>query len=344
MGGLGVRRASTRRRIATGLALAGLTATVLALAVIVWPAANAAWSGTAYPAWSGWVVPVTERGPLPWTLPIALVGLAAAVATGPRRGDGRSTLLAWGGLAMIVLATLVLGWGAHAVRPEAPLRFGWVEDPLGGPPASPQAQAAAERLAVRLAGVVAADLPDGPIDLAGATAATAVELERLAPGVRLPRRLDVLPAWLMGPLGVGGVVSPWTLEAHVDAGLPAWARAAIGAHELAHLAGFVHEADAEAVGLLAGLRSAHPHARYAAALRAWAWLPASARGTAPLPSRATTDLERLRAYARQARGPLAGPAWRVYDLALRATGQETGVAGYADGIRRLAAAEASGAW
>jgi hypothetical protein len=344
MGGLGVRRASARRRFATGLALAGLGAAALAGLVLSWPPATATWVERVYPAWSCWVVPVTERGPVPWTLPIALTTLAAAVATGPRRGDGRSTLLAWGGLTAIVLATLVLGWGAHAVRAEAPVRLGWVEDPLGGPAASPQVRAAAERLALRLADVVATDLPDGPIDLAGATAATAAELERIAPGVRLPRRLDPLPAALMGPLGVGGVISPWTLEAHVDAGLPAWARTAVGAHELAHLAGFVHEADAEAIGLLAGLRSAHPHARYAAALRAWAWLPGPARSAAPLPPRATADLEELQAYARRARGPLAGPAWRLYDLALRATGQEVGVAGYADGIRRLAAAEAAGAW
>jgi len=344
MGGLGVRRTSTRRRIATGLALAGLTAVVLATVVVAWPAATTVWAERAYPAWSRWVVPVTERGPVPWTLPIALATLAALVATGPRRGDGRSTLLAWGGLTAIVLATLVLGWGAHAARPEAPERLGWTEDPLAGPAASPEVRAAAERLAVRLAGVVTADLPDGPIDLTGATAATAAELERIAPGVRLPRRLDALPARLLGPLGVGGIISPWTLEAHVDAGLPAWARSAVGAHELAHLAGFVHEADAEAIGLLAGLRSTHPHARYAAALRAWAWLPASARSAAPLPPQATADLDRLRAYALQARGPLAGPAWRIYDLALRATGQDAGVAGYADGIRRLAAAEAAGAW
>jgi hypothetical protein len=344
MGGLDVRRTWSRRRLATGVALAGLVALALAVALVAWPAATAGWAERVYPAWSHAIVPSTERGPLPWTLPLAAITLAALVATGPRRGDVRSTLLAWGGLAAIVLATLVLGWGAHAARPEAPERLGWHEDPLGGPAESAPVRAAAERLAVRLAAVVAADRPVGAIDAAAATAATALELERLAPGVRLPRRLDRLPAWLLGPLGVGGVVSPWTLEAHVDAGLPAWAGVAVGAHELAHLAGFVHEADAEAVGLLAGLRSAHPHARYAAALRAWASLPASARAAAPLPPGAGADLERLRAYALASRGPLAGPAWRLYDAALRASGQEAGVGGYADGIRRLAAAVASGAW
>lgn len=344
LGGVDVRRAPTRWPFATVLAAVGLVAAMLAAIVAAWPPAATLWAERAYPAWSRGIVPLTERGPLPWTLPLTMLSLAALVATGPRRGAVRRTLLAWSGLAAIGLATLVLGWGAHAVRPEAPQRLGWSQDPLGGPSTSPQAQAAAERLALRLAGVVTTDLPGAPVDVAAAIAATAAELERLAPGVRLPRQVDRLPSWLAGPLGVGGVVSPWTLEAHVDAGLPAWARAAVGAHELAHLAGFVHEADAEAVGLLAALRSDHPHARYAAALRAWASLPQEARSAAPLPAPARADLERLRAYARTARGPLAGPAWRLYDLALRATGQEQGVAGYADGIRRLAAAEASGAW
>jgi hypothetical protein len=344
MGGLGVKGARAWRRTANGLALVGLTAAALALLVVAWPGATAAWAEHLYPAWSRWLVPVTERGPLPWTLPVLLVTLAGLVATAPRGPGRRSTALAWGGLASLLAATLVLGWGAHAARPEAPQRLGWDQDPLGGPATSVEARAAAARLALRLAEVIATDLPAGPIDVPGATAATAAELERIAPGVRLPRRLDALPSPLLGPLGVGGVISPWTLEAHVDTGLPAWARAAVGAHELAHLAGFVHEADAEAVGLLAALRSDHADARYAAALRAWAWLPGEARAAAPLPPRAASDLDRLRAYARTARGPLAGPAWRAYDLALRATGQEAGVAGYADGIRRLAAAEASGAW
>lgn len=322
----------------------GLAAALLALLTSAWPAARAAWAETTYPALTHGVVPVTERGPLPWTPALAALWTAAVLALGLAAGSLRRAVPAWTGLVLIVVASFQLGWGAHAGRDEAPIRLGWDSGPLAaGVPADAQ-DAAMARLASRLADTLRRDRPARAVDVDGATAAIADELGTLVPGVRIPRRVDRLPGWVLAPWGVGGVISPWTLEAHVDRGLPDWAEVAVGGHELAHLAGFAHEGDAGALGWLAGLRSAHPDARYAAALGAWSALPSSARAAAPIPEEAAADLSALAAYARSARGPLADAAWWMYDRFLRARGQPAGVASYGQALQRLAAAEAAGAW
>ena len=69
----------------------------------------------------------------------------------------------------------------------------------------------------------------------------------------------VWPSYVKSPpkgtlmtMDVSGVVSPWTLEAHVDSALPDPQWLATFAHELAHLAGYCGEAEANLVGFLSG--------------------------------------------------------------------------------------------
>ncbi len=66
-----------------------------------------------------------------------------------------------------------------------------------------------------------------------------------------------------------GVSSPFFLEAHVDSGLSDTFFIRVAAHELAHIAGYAGEADAEFVSELAVLRGANDFARYSIALEVY---------------------------------------------------------------------------
>lgn len=330
-------RGPSRSLVLGGAALAAVTAVRLV------PGGPEAWARHLYPALSRAIVPLSERAPWPWT---PLAGLAVIVAVVALARTAPSRRRAWAravGVVLLLAAGFEATWGLHGARPGATDRLGLA--PAGAAVASvPIDEAELRRLAERLEELLVLDAPVGRFDEPDAYAAVRRELSAFAPGVRLPQRGKRLPPGWLGALGVAGVISPWTLEAHVDGGLPAWARVAVSAHELAHLAGFAGEADAELLGLLAALRSDHPHARYAAALRAWASLPVTVRTPAALPTRAEEDLRALREALAARRDAWADPAWRLYDLWLRGRGQEEGVAGYANGPRLLARAAEAGLW
>jgi hypothetical protein len=329
-------RGTSRALVAGGVALA-----LVAAARLV-PGGAEAWARRLYPALSHAIVPLSERAAWPWTPLAALAVSAATVAlirTAPtqRRAWARAA-----GVVLLLAAGFEAAWGLHAARPGAPVRLGLA--PVGAAARVPADDAELRPLAERLENVLSRDEPAGPLDESAAQAAVRRELSAFASGVRLPQRVKRLPPGWLGALGVAGVISPWTLEAHVDGGLPAWARVAASAHELAHLSGFASEADAELLGLLAALRADHPHARYAGALRAWASLPATVRTPSAVPARAEADLRALREALASRRDAWADPAWRAYDLWLRSRGQEEGVSGYANGPRLLARAAEAGLW
>lgn len=325
------------------LLLAGGAAAIAVTGVRLAPGGPEAWARHVYPALSRAIVPLSERAPWPWT-PLAALALIATVVALARSAPSRRR--AWAraaGVVLLLTAGFEAVWGLHGARPSATARLGLA--PVGASAAPvPSDEAELRPLAERLEALLARDASAGPLDEPGAYAAVRRELSAFAPGVRLPQRSKRLPPGWLGSLGVAGVISPWTLEAHVDGGLPAWARASVSAHELAHLAGFAGEADAELLGLLAALRSDHPHARYAGALRAWASLPATVRTPSALPARAEEDLRALREALTSRRDAWADPAWRLYDLWLRGRGQEEGVTGYAIGPRLLARAAEAGLW
>lgn len=156
-----------------------------------------------------------------------------------------------------------------------------------------------------------------------------------APPARLPTRVKWLPAGLMLRFGFAGVVSPWLLEPHVDAGLPGASATAVALHEFAHSAGFAAEAEAEAVGLVAGLECADQRVAYAAALRLATSLAAAlppeerAEYQAAWPPVALADARlAARAGRRFADPRLTSGATAAYDIYLRSQGEAEGIGEY----------------
>ena len=165
--------------------------------------------------------------------------------------------------------------------------------------------------------------------------------------LRLPKVKPLPPGWLILAGRASGVVSPWTLEAHVDGALPEVAMIAVGAHELAHLAGFAGEADADFVGAMAGLNAKDDYARYAVALRLWwevvATLPVDQQANyfENLPIEATRDIRAsIEPYQRYRL-----PNWiqqfqqKSYNQYLKSQGVEAGIADYSRIVSLLVRAQ-----
>lgn len=332
-----------RRRFWHRWGLVGLVSLLALWFLVPWPAAwvEVGYSRTLYPAIARALIPITAA--LPISLAAALVialplvwlivswrQLRRARGWWPKLGR-----LAYATVWFVALAAVsfVIIWGGNYRRQPA--------EALLGLQAEPVTQADAEALLAYLAGVIR-EHADAEADSAAALAAASVALQEVTEqltGVRptLPSTVKRLPAGTLIRLGSAyGVISPWTLEAHVDGALPEVAIVGVGIHELAHLAGFAGEADTDLVAALAGLQAAHPYARYATALRFWELLsrqlPANRRAElrAKLPERAREDLAAMAAPFAQFRPPpLLERAQRLgYDAYLRAQGVEAGIADY----------------
>jgi hypothetical protein len=167
-----------------------------------------------------------------------------------------------------------------------------------------------------------------------------------------------LPVWVKAlPPGslilagnASGVISPFTLEPHLDGALSEPYALAVGTHELAHIAGYAGEADTDFVAALAGLSATDPYAQYAVALKLWndavAQLPQDKRGAAfaALPDRARDDLANM--YEPFRRYQL--PQWvqtlqtSLYNQYLTSQGVEEGVRDYSRTTTLLLAAQRQG--
>lgn len=170
-----------------------------------------------------------------------------------------------------------------------------------------------------------------------------------APTPPLPRRIKELPPGSLLAIGSSGITSPFLLEAHIDSALPEAYALGVAAHELAHVAGFAGEADADLMAALAGLHADDPYARYATALRAFAQaaprLPAETYEAlyGGLPDTAQRDLTEMReAVARYYRPKLAKASQGMYDRYLTSRGVESGVADYSRVVELLVMAQREG--
>jgi Protein of unknown function (DUF3810) len=146
-------------------------------------------------------------------------------------------------------------------------------------------------------------------------------------------------------LETSGVISPLTLEAHVDAALPEPFFLATATHELAHTAGCAGEADTDLLAALAGLRASDSYARYATAITYYARISGDVsdevqkRLAAKLPLRALEDFKLLReVYAAHQNLFAAQVSRSVYNKYLESQGVSEGIRDYSRITRLLAAA------
>ncbi|UCH27869.1 MAG: DUF3810 family protein [Trueperaceae bacterium] len=294
---------------------------------------------TTYPAFNRLFVSLTA--PLPFSLTSIFIALfiislfGGLIYTLLFRRSERAQLGSWlkRGLivALFVGTWFYLTWGLNYKRSS-------IEDLL----ALPQTDVATEEvlaLAAKLGAVIDATA-SSPVDVDRATLALSRSLERYVEELTgtslvLPSRVKTLPKGTLMSFGYAGFTSPFFLEAHIDAALPPASAVAVGAHELAHLAGFAGEADADLVTAIAGLNAPHPYARYTIALQLFAQVANELSEehrhalVSALPERGRQDLVAMHeATERYYRKNLARPLNRLYDRYLRSQGVEDGVQDY----------------
>ncbi|HNT88319.1 MAG TPA: DUF3810 family protein, partial [Candidatus Hydrogenedentes bacterium] len=151
----------------------------------------------------------------------------------------------------------------------------------------------------------------------------------------LPSGVKATPKGLLLANGTSGICTPYTLEPHVDGGMPDTAFVSTGAHELGHIAGMCTEAEATLIGFVAGMRADDAYARYAVALDMYTdlvrQLPREEQQAAMerLPDVAREDLKAAReAAARYRIEWFQRSSWKVYDKYLQAQGIKEGVKNY----------------
>ena len=207
-----------------------------------------------------------------------------------------------------------------------------------------------------LLAVILRDQPAGPDDRQTERALAAVSqamrnvvMEWEGTPVRLPRRVKATPAGFLMMNGTSGVCAPFTLEPHVDGGLPDTWFVAVGAHELGHISGVCDEGETNLVGYVAGLRADDPFARYAVALEVYLSVVRQfgneERKAAldRLPEQAHEDIRRAReAHERYRIDWLQKWSWRAYNQYLKSQGVQEGVRSYGRGTQLLAKAWRAG--
>ena len=353
-------KAQVRRRTGLRWTLRLISLSLVAASFLLPPAwIEDVFSDRAFPVIQRFLVPLSGGVPIPIVgslLAIAPLLVVAWVAWGwrssRRRGVGVLRRVAAGGghglrLALYVYTAFLLTWGFGYRRVPVEVRWG-IED-------RPASLLEVAKLRAGLLELIHRDcVPDSERDrsrarrsIEEAQADLVEELEGFRPV--WPAHVKSPPAGALLTIEVGGVVSPWTLEAHVDDALldPQWL--ATCAHELAHLAGYCGEADANMVGFVSGLRADDPFARYSTALQVFRYTfsrqdsAGYRRDYASLPERAKRDVELARKLrAEYVIESLSAVSSGVYDKYLKSQGMASGTGDYSRGFRLFVRAWAKG--
>jgi hypothetical protein len=172
--------------------------------------------------------------------------------------------------------------------------------------------------------------------LAVSTLATRTDLPLNLPNLR-PKPFFLLSP-LLSELRITGIYSPFTVEANYNRNIPAVELPPVLCHELAHLAGYMREEEANFLGYLAAATAADADFRYAASLFALSYALNALYGDlgaedyrefyGSLPEQVRHDLAGLSAYWREFTGPAATAQESVNNTYLRANGQSAGVQSY----------------
>lgn len=299
-----------------------------------------------YPAVAGVLVPISDLVPFSLSfLALVLVVLALPVmliASWRRRrrqgqGPGR-VLLGWtwtgARTALIFYALFLLLWGAGYRRERLEVRLGLERAPPRAEEVSRWVHALVTRIHRDAEPVERRHAGRALDSLRRSLAATVKAWDGVAP--TLPQRVKALPPGSLLTFNSTGVVSPYFLEAHVDGASAEALRLATSAHELAHVAGFCSEADADFAAAMAGLRADDAYARYATALSLWRSFRSEltakdpARFATTLPEIAQQDLLAAdKVFERFYVASLARMQAKVYDGYLRSQGSKEGVREYA---------------
>lgn len=243
-----------------------------------------------------------------------------------RQAIGRS-LLAWLGVGAFVLHGSYLFWGYHYLRPPLEDRLG-----LDLSEQSPESRRTLARHFVEATVAARVAVPEWDRDeldrlVDKAMTRALIELEGRPPAVATPLKGD-LNTGLLAIMGNNGVVSPLTLEAHVDFGLPPYALAFTAAHEKAHLAGFARERDANFIAWYALAHADDPRLHFAGyfGLLRYFLTPETRPLVAPL----TAELEQLERYRAATVSPAVQQSSnRVYNVYLKANRMQGGLGDYA---------------
>ncbi len=256
------------------------------------------------------------------------------------RGVGRRLfegvrILAWT-LPVIGLWFLVF-WGAGYQRPPVDDRLSFDLENI-----TPEENAAlrAQSLATMNANLIPEDMRDIDHTMAAIADAMAdIVAEWEGSRVTVARRIKATPPGFLLSQGTAGVCAPFTLEPHVDGGLPPTSFVYVGAHELGHVAGYCREAEATLMGFAAGLRADDPFARYAVSLDIYLDLarqlpmPEYQKAIQDLPQQARDDIDASRAASKKYRITWFDKASDVvYNQYLQSQGIKEGVKNYARGI------------
>lgn len=292
--------------------------------------------GVLHPAWlavtAGFVGSIT-----PSVSGVALIVLVSApllIAFTQGRRGWSFALKVWASLFLFLLFTFPLAFGFGYKLPPL-VEADWLLAPLSGA----EHERALEVLVAQLATADSVALPAGETTAANASVCVASLVSELrGTEVELPTRVKLLPPGTLLRFGFAGVVSPWLLEPHIDAGLPPAAALGVALHEFAHVAGYAREAEAEAVGLVAGLNCHDATVAYGAAVSLASAvareLPAGERATFmdSWPPTARQDAEAYAAAAARFKSPAAEGAQRLYGTYLKSQGEAGGMLEYGRGV------------
>ena len=285
------------------------------------------------------LVPFSVAGVLLVVLPLLLIFLVARIWRSRQARLGLLWRVPLGLLAFYGLFVLI--WGANYRRLP-------IEEILKLSVSTVTVQQI-DNLAFDLVAVMQKNV-NAPRDRAKAFASLRASLEKKIEGINgvkpvLPSRVKSLPAGWLLLLETSGVISPWTLEAHVDSALPEAFFLATAAHELVHTAGFAGEADTDLLAALVGLSASDSYARYATVITYYARVSNDLsdairkRLTAKLPARALEDFKALReVYAAHQNSIAAQVSRTVYNRYLESQGVSAGIRDYSRITRLLAAA------
>lgn len=152
---------------------------------------------------------------------------------------------------------------------------------------------------------------------------------------------------LLSQLGIAGIYSPFTGEAHVNVDVPEAGLPFAACHELAHLRGFAREDEANYVGYLACRAHPDPHFQYSAHFEVATYALSALRRVAPERARGLADTahpgirrdwEALRSWVRRHAGPARRVSRSVNDVYLKSQGLPDGVQSYGRMLDLLLAA------